>query len=125
MSFYRECPNCGAHLDPGEKCDCEQLVDSAPDTRTGKDNPTYPPHRCASCAWHGRGGEDCNEPNGGLNCKLYAPNAEAMEQARALIRQLQMAYRLHLCARQNKRLPWLAKAIDQLQAIAEGKGPRG
>lgn len=19
---YRECPNCGAHLDPGERCDC-------------------------------------------------------------------------------------------------------
>lgn len=24
MSFYRECPNCGAHLDPGEACDCEK-----------------------------------------------------------------------------------------------------
>lgn len=23
MSYYRECPNCGAHLDPGEHCDCE------------------------------------------------------------------------------------------------------
>ncbi len=23
MSFYRTCPNCGAHLDPGERCDCE------------------------------------------------------------------------------------------------------
>lgn len=22
MSYYRICPNCGAHLDPGEKCDC-------------------------------------------------------------------------------------------------------
>lgn len=87
--------------------------------------PAYPPHRCAGCAWHRRGGEDCNEPNGGLNCKLYAPNAEAMEQARALIRQLQLAYRLHLCGRRSKRLPWLERAIDQLQAIAEGGRPRG
>jgi len=22
MSYYNECPNCGAHLDPGERCDC-------------------------------------------------------------------------------------------------------
>ena len=23
MAYYRICPNCGAALDPGEKCDCE------------------------------------------------------------------------------------------------------
>ena len=23
MQYY-ECPYCGAHLDPGEKCDCEE-----------------------------------------------------------------------------------------------------
>ncbi len=22
MSYYRVCPHCGAHLDPGEPCDC-------------------------------------------------------------------------------------------------------
>ncbi len=22
--YYDECPNCGAALDPGEKCDCKQ-----------------------------------------------------------------------------------------------------
>ncbi len=22
MSYYRVCPNCGAHLDPDEACDC-------------------------------------------------------------------------------------------------------
>lgn len=21
--YYNECPHCGAHLDPGEPCDCE------------------------------------------------------------------------------------------------------
>lgn len=24
MSYYRTCPNCGAALDPGEKCECVQ-----------------------------------------------------------------------------------------------------
>lgn len=24
MSFYRVCPRCGAHLDPGEICDCKK-----------------------------------------------------------------------------------------------------
>lgn len=23
MAMYCECPNCGASLDPGERCDCE------------------------------------------------------------------------------------------------------
>lgn len=23
MSYYRVCPNCGSHLDPGERCDCK------------------------------------------------------------------------------------------------------
>lgn len=25
MAMYREYPLCGANLDPGEKCDCEEL----------------------------------------------------------------------------------------------------
>lgn len=24
MAYYTPCPLCGANLDPGEKCDCEQ-----------------------------------------------------------------------------------------------------
>ena len=24
MSLYYQCPECGANLDPGEKCDCEE-----------------------------------------------------------------------------------------------------
>lgn len=23
MTYYKVCPNCGANLDPGEKCDCD------------------------------------------------------------------------------------------------------
>lgn len=27
MGYYRTCPHCGAHLDPGERCDCQQTVE--------------------------------------------------------------------------------------------------
>lgn len=27
MNYYRTCPICGAALDPGEKCECEQTAD--------------------------------------------------------------------------------------------------
>ena len=26
MSYYRTCPDCGANLDPGERCDCQVPV---------------------------------------------------------------------------------------------------
>lgn len=41
MSYYRVCPDCGSHLDPGERCDCKtfekpsnhrQLIRRARDT---------------------------------------------------------------------------------------------
>lgn len=39
MSYYRICPNCGANLDPGEHCDCQdkkEAVQGAANTRGGK-----------------------------------------------------------------------------------------
>lgn len=30
MSYYRTCPNCGAALDPGERCDCRELTEGKP-----------------------------------------------------------------------------------------------
>lgn len=27
MVYYKICPHCGAHLDPGEKCDCVRSAD--------------------------------------------------------------------------------------------------
>lgn len=32
--LYKICPQCGAYLDPDERCDCEQDKKNAPD-RTG------------------------------------------------------------------------------------------
>lgn len=26
-TYFNTCPNCGAHLDPGERCDCETRTD--------------------------------------------------------------------------------------------------
>ena len=26
MPYYKTCSNCGAHLDPGESCDCQAIM---------------------------------------------------------------------------------------------------
>ena len=31
MSYYRVCPLCGAALDPGERCDCQDTADHKED----------------------------------------------------------------------------------------------
>lgn len=31
MSYYRICPDCGSSLDPGERCDCQDMKEAAPD----------------------------------------------------------------------------------------------
>lgn len=28
MRYYHTCPCCGANLDPGERCDCEDLAEN-------------------------------------------------------------------------------------------------
>lgn len=30
MAFYRVCSSCGAALDPGERCDCQNIEKAAP-----------------------------------------------------------------------------------------------
>ncbi len=27
MRYFKICPRCGAHLDPDEKCDCEEVME--------------------------------------------------------------------------------------------------
>ncbi len=34
MMYYRTCPDCGAHLDPDERCDCHDEKSAAPDAPT-------------------------------------------------------------------------------------------
>lgn len=37
MPYYKTCPDCGAHLDPGERCDCKD--DTMEDcTNVGNEN---------------------------------------------------------------------------------------
>lgn len=36
MPEYRICPNCGASLDPGERCDCTKTIPGAAAVRDGK-----------------------------------------------------------------------------------------
>ena len=31
LAYYRTCPHCGAHLDPGEVCDCQKEEPSGAD----------------------------------------------------------------------------------------------
>lgn len=33
MSYYHKCPLCGAHLDPGEQCDCQEAENPEIDER--------------------------------------------------------------------------------------------
>lgn len=39
MSYYKICPVCGSHLDPGEKCDCES-IEKAPCSNATKQTNT-------------------------------------------------------------------------------------
>ena len=40
MSRYRSCPECGSSLDPGERCDCQDIEKAAPvlEHQSGKVN---------------------------------------------------------------------------------------
>lgn len=41
MSYYRTCPYCGASLDPGERCDCQdkkEAAQGATNTQDGKED---------------------------------------------------------------------------------------
>lgn len=34
MPYYNTCPYCGAHLDPGERCDCQDKPEESTDATT-------------------------------------------------------------------------------------------
>ncbi len=37
MPMYKTCPYCGAHLDPGEKCDCQDRESKLPEIPAEKE----------------------------------------------------------------------------------------
>ena len=39
MPYYKTCPDCGAHLDPGERCDCKDGNYCYADAGYSKDSP--------------------------------------------------------------------------------------
>lgn len=41
MAYYRVCPHCGGHLDPDEKCDCQNKQDKQYSQRGGEENGRY------------------------------------------------------------------------------------
>lgn len=47
MPYYRECPYCHCHLDPGELCDCKKETQDAPQEarrmRFARPRPAFPP----------------------------------------------------------------------------------
>lgn len=50
--YYTECPKCGANLDPGEKCDCqqEQICPSCHTLYKWVDNKQHEPYAyCPRC----------------------------------------------------------------------------
>lgn len=60
MSYYRTCPSCGANLDPGEICDCQDKKEAAPggnDTEDGKAEKVLTDHISASSLDENK--EDC------------------------------------------------------------------
>lgn len=40
MSYYHTCPDCGAALDPGERCDCREGTKNEPRANPRKLTPT-------------------------------------------------------------------------------------
>ncbi len=44
--YYDTCPDCGAHLDPNEQCDCQMDELRSCSTCEGSDNPASCPAFC-------------------------------------------------------------------------------
>lgn len=59
MMCYRICPICGANLDPGERCDCQDKEETAPsatNTESGKVESELTDPHSTSIVHHDEGG---------------------------------------------------------------------
>ena len=45
--IYNICPQCGANLDPGEKCDCKEIINNNAECRNNEEEENY--GFCKSC----------------------------------------------------------------------------
>lgn len=43
MAYYTTCPHCGANLDPGERCDCQDKKEPSLRKKNKKEHPLYRP----------------------------------------------------------------------------------
>ena len=60
MHYYRRCPICRANLDPGERCDCQEKEEAAPEATNIQSGPKVEselsdPHS-TSIVQHNKGG---------------------------------------------------------------------
>lgn len=58
MPYYRICPDCGAYLDFGERCDCQEKEKAAPvlEHRNGQVDQKLTDPRSTSIVHHSEGG---------------------------------------------------------------------
>lgn len=55
MNYYHTCPDCGANLDPGEKCDCREEDINARCELQNSQTPIQPEHKELNLvSWNGR-----------------------------------------------------------------------
>ena len=54
MAFYRVCSSCGATLDPGERCDCQDKKEAAPvlEHRDGRVEQKSDELQCSTSSLH-------------------------------------------------------------------------
>ena len=59
MSYYKTCPLCGAHLDSGECCDCQDIKEAAPGAGNTEDGRVEQIDKAVSTSIVNENKEDC------------------------------------------------------------------
>lgn len=59
MSYYKTCPLCGAHLDSGERCDCQDIKGAAPGAANTGDGRVEQIKKAVSASIVNENKEDC------------------------------------------------------------------
>lgn len=59
MAYYKTCPLCGAHLDSGECCDCQDIKEAAPGAGNTEDGRVEQIATAVSASIVNENKEDC------------------------------------------------------------------